>query len=159
MPTAVAGHPMIRSPLWFCVVLAASVAGSSLAATASAAHPLTASAYRGKARSLCTVAKHAAAALPTPKYGETAVVIKGWQSMITIEETEIAALKRLTPPATLAPLVREGLADKEKQVTVFKRALAKMQAGTPPLQAAFLIAAAPDDLRVWTKIGVAACEY
>jgi hypothetical protein len=142
-----------------CVVLAASVAGISLAAAASAAHPRTATAYRGKARSLCTEAKRAAAALPTPKYGETAVLIKNWQSVITIEETEIAALKRLTPPASLVPLVRKGLADKKQQIAVIKHALAKMQAGTPPLQAAFLIAAAPDDSRVWAKIGVAVCEY
>lgn len=150
---------MIKRRLALYVLVAASAAAASLAAAASAAHPLSASAYRVKARGICTVAKRAAAALPQPKYGETALVVKDWKADVKIEETEIVALKRLVPPSNLAPLVRTGLADKEAQVTVTKRALAKVQAGTPLLQAAFLIAAAPDDSRAWTKVGAAVCNY
>jgi hypothetical protein len=150
---------VIKCRLALYVLVAASTVVASLAAAASAAHPLSVSAYRVKASGICTVAKRAESAVPQPKSGETAVAVKGWKALVKIEETEIVSLKRLVPPSKLAPLVRTGLADKAKQVTVYKSALAKVQAGMPLLQAASLMTAAPDDSRVWAKVGVAVCQY
>jgi hypothetical protein len=146
-----------RAPVY--ALLVAAVVGCVFAANAPAAHRLTAAVYRAHARTICTMAERAVAALPPPKHGETAVMVKDWSAAVKIEEIEIAALKRLTPPATLAPLVRRGLAAKAAQVAVFKHALAAVRTGTPPLQAAFLLAKAPDDSLIWAKVGVAVCRY
>lgn len=84
---------------------------------------------------------------------------KDWQGLIKIIETEVASLKRLTPPTSLASLVRKGLGVKEAQVAVFKRAVTAVQAGMPPLQAGLtIVATAPDDSRIWAKVGVSVCQ-
>ena len=120
---------------------------------------LTAAVYRAEAHNVCTAAKRAAAAVPPPKSKQWSVTINDWKAFITIEETEIAALERLTPPASLAQLVASGLAAKKAQVGVMESALAKAQTGTPLLQAAFLLAKSPDDSHTWAKTGVAVCQY
>jgi hypothetical protein len=141
------------------ILLAALLAACFLAEVAIASPPLTAAVYRTKARRICTAAKHAATVLPQPRGGDTTGAIKYWNAEITIEETEIAALERLTPPASLASLVRRGLADKHIQVTLTKRAVAKVKSGTPLIQAALLIATAPNDSHVWANVGLSVCVY
>lgn len=139
------------------LLLAAGVGAALLPAAASAGQPLTASAYRAKARPICLTADRASRALPTKGLNRVGA-IRAYEALANIGASEIAGLKRLTPPSSIAPLVNVALADKARVLVAVRRAVAKLEAGASTLQAALIIAAAPSDSRIWAQIGLSVCK-
>jgi hypothetical protein len=130
------------------------------AAVAATGQPLTKARYDAKATAICSKARRSLDAVPQPSPGDDKSLATNLTAGAKIESAEVAALKKLRPPVTLATVVRQGLAAKAKQIAIIRSAAHKASSGTLSFQQIMsTLIAMPQDGATRRKAGAAVCQY
>ncbi len=114
--------------------------------------------YARQASTICHRAQHQVSAVPRP-LGTAASLAAMFRSFARIEGRELRALRKLSPPAQVEPLVRQGLRYKAIEIRTFESIARDLLNGSLSIEQALPKAMKlPDHAALWRKAGAASCK-